>query len=98
MTPLLALRGYSGRAVVAICVAVVAATAGFAMPPLGLMLGLAVIALALSSRRELRVRPELRGWGLSLLAMIVGVIVVAITSLHTLLPFAVASAFALLDR
>lgn len=89
----LAPQGDSGRAVGAICVAVAAAALAPAQPIVGLLLGIVTIALALACRRELRRRPDLRGWGLSLTAMIIGCAVVALTGLSTAGPLLLSALF-----
>lgn len=86
-------QGYSGRAVGAICVAVAAAALSAAQPIVALLLGVVTIALALGCRRELRRRPELRGWGLSLTAMIIGSAVIALTGLSTAAPLLLSALF-----
>ena len=55
--------------------------------------GIVTIALALACRRELRRRPDLRGWGLSLTAMIIGCAVVAVTGLSTAGPLLLSALF-----
>ena len=91
--PAPALQGYSGRAVGAICVAVAAVALSAAQPLVGLLVGTLTIALAVGCRRELRRRPELRGWGLSLTAMIIGCTVVALTGLATAAPALLSALF-----
>lgn len=83
---------YSGRAVAAICVAVTTVTLGVGGSLLTLLLGPLAIVLALAARRDLRARPGLQGWGLSLAAMSIGVVV----TLLVVWPFVASGAFAFL--
>ena len=79
-------RTYPGVVIAAVTIADASAVVALPAPALGLVLAAAGIWLALRSRAELRSRPALSGWGLSLAAMIVSVIVAAATSLLLLAP------------
>lgn len=75
-----------GVVIAAVTVAVASAVAALPAPALGLLLATAGIWLALKSRSELRSRPDQSGWGLSLAAIIVSVIVASATFLLLFAP------------
>ncbi len=79
-------RTYPGIVIAAVTLAGAAAVAAVPAPALAMLLAAGGIWLALRSRAELRSRPELSGWGLSLAAMIVSVIVATATFLLLFAP------------
>lgn len=86
---------YSGLSVAAITVAV-ASLAGLAAPVLGLLLAIAGVWLALRCRRELRNHLELRGWGLSLTAMIISSVMLLATLATVVAPLVMSLLFLML--
>jgi hypothetical protein len=90
-------RTYPGIVVAAVVLAVAAAVAAVPAPALALLLAAGGIWLALGSRTELRSRPELSGWGLSLAAMVVSVIVATATFLLLFAPVLFSWVFLAID-
>lgn len=86
---------YSGLSVAAITVAV-ASLVGLAAPALGLLLAIAGVWLAVRCRRELRNQPDLRGWGLSLTAMILSSVVLLATLATVVAPLVMSLLFLML--
>lgn len=88
-------RVYPGTVIAAVTVAITGAVAAALAPALGLLLGAAGVWLSLRSRRALRDDAALSGWGLSLAAMIVSSVTVAVGALFLLAPPLLSAVFLL---
>ncbi|GAA1725740.1 hypothetical protein [Microcella frigidaquae] len=86
-------RTYPGVVVAAVTLAVAGVIGFIAAPALGLVIATGGVWLSLRSRRALRDNSEFHGWGLSLAAMIVSSVTVALGVLFFLSPLLLSLVF-----
>lgn len=86
-------RAYPGIVVAAITVSVAGVLGAMVNPAFGALLAFAGVWLSIRGRRQLRSQPDAAGWGLSLAAMLISSVTLAVILTMTLAPVLLSALF-----